>query len=418
MNDSEDQKLRAASLKNVESIQAARRRAERELLAAKEELERKTEELQRQREWFQVTLSSIGDAVITTDVHGRVTFLNPVAETLTGWRCAEANGEAVETVFKIVNEETHNEVDHPIKKVLELGKIVGLANHTALIARDGKEIAIEDSAAPIRDERGNVIGVVMVFRDVTAQRAAVEALRRSEAALREADRRKDQFLATLAHELRNPLAPIRQAAAISKASAATEAQKRWGHDVIERQVHHMALLLDDLLDISRITRGRLELRTQETELAAVIDAAVETARPAIDAKRHSLEVITPPDSVSFVADPLRIAQVLSNLLTNAAKYTDPEGRIRLSAAATADCLTLSVEDTGIGIPPNALTNVFEMFSQVQSGQDRSEGGLGIGLALAKGIVELHRGTIEAKSEGLGCGTEFVVRLPLLPARRQ
>ena len=424
MDDIEDRELREAALKNVESILAARRRAERELLAAKEALERKTEELQQQREWFEVTLASIGDAVITTDTQGRVTFLNPIAQALTGWQSADALGEEVETVFHIVHEETRKRAENPIKKVLQMGQIVGLANHTALIARDGTEIAIEDSAAPIRDHRGNVMGVVMVFRDVTARRSAERALReefvnreRAEAALRDADRRKDAFLATLAHELRNPLAPIRQAAVISKAREATEAQKRWSHDVIERQVQIMALLLDDLLDISRITRGRLELRPQETELAAVIDAAVETARPTIDAKRHALEIVAPPEPVSFVADPLRVAQVLSNLLTNAAKYTDPEGRIRLKASTTAEHLTLSVEDNGIGIPTHALTDVFEMFSQVKSGLDRSEGGLGIGLALSKGLVELHRGTIEAKSEGLGRGTEFLVRLPLHSARQ-
>ena len=153
---------------------------------------------------------------------------------------------------------------------------------------------------------------------------------RAEAALRETDRRKDEFLATLAHELRNPLAPIRQAAFISRAASATEAQKRWSHDVISRQVQHMSLLLDDLLDISRVTRGTLELRVEMTELAAVVDAAIETARPMIDAKRHRFALDIPTEPVGFAADPLRIAQVLSNLLTNAAKYTDPDGDIRLT----------------------------------------------------------------------------------------
>jgi CheY-like chemotaxis protein/two-component sensor histidine kinase len=208
------------------------------------------------------------------------------------------------------------------------------------------------------------------------------------------------------------LAPIRQAALISKSPTATDAQKRWSHDVISRQVHHMALLLDDLLDISRITRGTLELRTEMTDLAAVIDAAVETARPAIDAKRHVFSTEIPPQTVHFSADPLRLAQVLSNLLTNAAKYTDPEGRIVLRAGVLADTILLSVSDSGIGIPPHGLQKVFDMFSQVKGGQDRSEGGLGIGLSLSKALVELHGGTIEAKSMGLGSGSEFIVRLPL------
>ena len=228
---------------------------------------------------------------------------------------------------------------------------------------------------------------------------------------RDADRRKDEFLATLAHELRNPLAPIRQAALISKAPGATDAQKRWSHDVIDRQVQHMSLLLDDLLDISRVTRGTLALRMQATELSSVIDSAVETARPMIDAKRHVLSVDVPVEPVQFTADPLRVAQVLSNLLTNAAKYTDPEGQIRISARCEGDDVVIRVKDSGIGISAAALPRVFNMFSQVHSTTDRSEGGLGIGLALAQGLIELHGGAIEANSDGLGCGSEFTVRLP-------
>ncbi len=228
---------------------------------------------------------------------------------------------------------------------------------------------------------------------------------------RDADRRKDEFLATLAHELRNPLAPIRQAALISKAPGATDAQKRWSHDVIDRQVQHMSLLLDDLLDISRVTRGTLALRMQPTELAAVIDNAVETARPTIDGKRHTLTVDIPPEPIHFVADPLRVSQVLSNLLTNAAKYTDPEGQIRVAASCEGDDVLIRVTDSGIGISAAALPRVFNMFSQVHSTTDRSEGGLGIGLALAQGLIELHNGTIKADSAGLGCGSEFTVRLP-------
>jgi signal transduction histidine kinase len=244
-----------------------------------------------------------------------------------------------------------------------------------------------------------------------AAQKEIEAELRQQRDWRDADRRKDEFLATLAHELRNPLAPIRQAALISKAPTATDAQKRWSHDVIDRQVQHMSLLLDDLLDISRVTRGTLALRMQSTELSSVIDTAVETARPTIDSKRHVLSVDVPPEPIRFTVDPLRVAQVLSNLLTNAAKYTDPEGQIRVTARCEADDAIICVADSGIGISAAALPRVFNMFSQVHSTTDRSEGGLGIGLALAQGLIELHGGTIEAKSEGLGCGSEFTVRLP-------
>ena len=179
-DDQEEQELRTAVLRNAESILVARRRAEQALLEAHEALERKTDELQQQREWFQVTLSSIGDAVITTDVQAKVTYLNPVAETLTGWTTSTAAGQSLETVFNIINEDTGLPAENPVKRVLSEGRVVGLANHTGLVRRDGKVAAIEDSAAPIRDLRGKLVGSVMVFRDVTDKRRAERALRRSE----------------------------------------------------------------------------------------------------------------------------------------------------------------------------------------------------------------------------------------------
>jgi signal transduction histidine kinase/ActR/RegA family two-component response regulator len=244
-----------------------------------------------------------------------------------------------------------------------------------------------------------------------AAQREIASRERAEAALLEVDQRKDEFLATLAHELRNPLAPIRQATLISMSASASDEQKRWSHEVITRQVHHMSLLLDDLLDISRITRGTLELRTEMTSLKSVVEAAVETSRPVLEAKHHEFSVDLPRATVQFAADPLRLAQVLSNLLTNAAKYTDPHGNIRLRATADQSFVEFSVTDTGVGLSPDALSAVFNMFSQVKSSQDRSEGGLGIGLALSKGVVQLHGGTIEARSAGHGKGSEFVVRIP-------
>ncbi len=234
---------------------------------------------------------------------------------------------------------------------------------------------------------------------------------RAEAALRENDRRKDEFLATLAHELRNPLAPIRQAALISSSPEATQEQKAWSHDVISRQVRNMSLLLDDLLDISRITRGTLELRKQRSDLQSIVDSAVETARPAIDAKHHRLEIELPESRVWLDADPLRLSQVLSNLLTNAAKYTDAGGRLRLRAESAGNEIVIRVSDNGIGISADALPDIFRMFAQVPSRKDRAAGGLGIGLALSRGLVELHGGHLVAHSAGLGKGSEFAVHLP-------
>jgi len=248
------------------------------------------------------------------------------------------------------------------------------------------------------------------FADITQRKT-------QERELLEADRRKDEFLATLAHELRNPLAPIRQAAAIARSETATEAQRRWSHNVIERQVLHMSLLLDDLLDVSRITHGTLQLRKQQIDLQSVVGAAVETARPLIDERHHRLSVEVAEDLLVH-GDPLRLAQVLSNLLTNAAKYTNPRGSIAIVARREQGNLQISVADSGIGIASEDLSKVFGMFAQLRSAQDHAAGGLGIGLALAKGIVELHGGRIEASSAGPGQGSRFTVHLPVgapLPA---
>lgn len=212
-------------------------------------------------------------------------------------------------------------------------------------------------AAPVLDTDGELLGAVVVQTDVTARLRAEEGLRR-------ADRQKDVFLATLSHELRNPLAPIRTAAELLTKASLDAKQTQWAHAVIQRQVTHMALLLDDLLDVSRITQGKLTLKHERVALAAVVYTAVETTRPLIDRKRQELSVSLPDAPVHVVADPVRLAQVVSNLLTNAAKYTDPEGRIELGASLDRDCVVLTVKDGGIGIAPEALRDVFGMFTQV------------------------------------------------------
>jgi signal transduction histidine kinase/ActR/RegA family two-component response regulator len=234
-----------------------------------------------------------------------------------------------------------------------------------------------------------------------------------EAALQEADRRKDTFLAILSHELRNPLAPIRNAAELLSSSKLTPLQLRWAQSVIRRQTGHMAALLDDLLDLARITQGKLLLHKQSCSLRNVVEAAVETARPILEKKGHRLAIRLPDDAPAVTADSVRLSQAIANLLTNAAKYTDAGGSIELAARLEEE-LIITVTDTGIGIPREQLGRLFTMFSQVSSG-NRSEGGLGIGLALVKGVVELHGGTVEARSEGSGKGSEFIIRLPLTPA---
>ena len=248
--------------------------------------------------------------------------------------------------------------------------------------------------------------------DVTDRHLAETRLRASEEALRRADQRKDEFLATLAHELRNPLAPIRTAAEMLTLPNLSPQQLAWSRQVIHRQVEHMARLLDDLLDVARITRGKLQLRVQTCDLRTIVDTAVEAARPLLAAREHTLSINLPDDLPSFDADPVRLAQILSNLLTNAAKYTDsPGGRIAIVANVEDGTLRICVQDNGIGLSPIALADIFTMFSQVQHSRARAEGGLGIGLALVKGLVDLHGGTVEVFSEGAGCGSEFVVTLP-------
>ncbi len=230
--------------------------------------------------------------------------------------------------------------------------------------------------------------------------------------LREADRRKDEFLATLAHELRNPLAPIRNSLQILKMPHLDVPTAERTREMMERQVHHLVRLVDDLLDVSRVMRGKVELRREQVELAPVVARAVETTQPLIESQRHDLRIRLPDESLALDADPVRLAQVVGNLLANAAKYTEPNGRIWLTARREGNAVVLSVRDAGIGIAPDMLTKVFDLFVQADQAADRSQGGLGIGLTLVRSLVEMHGGTVEARSPGLGSGSEFVVRLPL------
>ncbi len=676
--------------------EAAREAAE----AAAREAQRAEQEERRQREQLHVLLSSIGDAVIVTDRAGAVSFMNPVAAALTGWQPQEAAGQPLDKVFQIVNEETRRPVESPVAKVLREGSVVGLANHTILLARDGRAIPIDDSGAPIRGEDGAVAGVVLVFRDVTEARRAVEARlhlaaivessddaiistdldgnitswnqgaehlygypaaeilgrplsalippdhpdempallerikrgervehyqtvrvrkdgsradvalaispvrsaagkvvgvskiarditasKRNEAALRflaeasrelaevldvpstfqkvaglavphvadwcavdlagpdgalqrvavahvdpakvklakevsqryppdpasphglpqvlrtgrpdmmtdipeslivaaardedhlrllrelglrsymcvplqgrgrllgvvtfvsaesgrrytaddlafaeelarraavaienarlyaelrEADQLKDEFLAMLAHELRNPLAPVRNALHILKQPGVTAALTGQVRDMAERQVQHMARLLDDLLDVSRISRGRIELQKESVDVAALVRRTVEAVHPLFEERRHELTVTVPAAPLRVEADPTRLEQVLTNLLNNAAKYTDPGGQVWLTAEPEDGMVVLRVRDTGIGIEPALLPRIFDLFVQAERRLDRSQGGVGIGLTLVKRLVELHGGSVAAHSEGPGRGSDFVVRLP-------
>ena len=600
-------------------------------------------------ERLQTTLHSIGDGVIVTEAEGKVTFVNPVAERLTGWTTAEASGRLLTDMFTIVNETSREPVDNPALRALRDGTTVGLANHTILVARGGEEHPIDDSAAPIRDRSGRISGSVLVFRDVSKPRAAESALRASEKeltdffesatvglqwvsadgiirranqaeldlvgytaheyvgrhvaqfdedahviedllarlrageilhnspirlrcrdgsikhalisasgrwqdgaliesrwfvlditdrrraeevrgllaavvestedavitkaldgrilswnagaeamfgyspdeavgqhvnlivpehlrpleqeflaqiaraervmpvetlrvardgqvldvsltispvrdlngriigassiardirgrkaleeSLRESDRRKDEFLAVLAHELRNPLAPIRNGVAALRLALPDDKRIRSTGDIIERQVRQMARLLDDLLDVSRITHNKLDLRKETLTLRSVLDSAQETCRPVVEAAAQSISITMPAAAIHLHADPVRLAQVFSNLISNASKYSHQGAIIRVTAEVRDGEVVVVVADDGIGIQPEALPSIFEMFSQATQARTRSQGGIGIGLSLVRGLVELHGGRVSARSEGIGRGSAFEVRLP-------
>ncbi len=498
--------------------------------------------MQEGHERFRVTLSSIGDAVIATDKDGNVTFLNPVAEALTRWTSADAAGHPLVEVFRIINENTRQPAENPAERSLREGIIVGLANHTVLIGKDGHETPIDDSAAPIRGEDGKISGVVLVFRDISERRMAeeklahlaaiitssddaivskdlngvvqtwnhgaeklfgylsdeivgkpitiiippelqddeprfLERIRRGERiehfetvrrrkdgssvdisltvspihdayehvigaakiarnisdrkllekqiseqaeALASESRRKDEFLAMLSHELRNPLAPIRSAVHLLKRQAPgnTEAAIQKPVEIIERQVTHLTKLVSDLLEVSRVISGRIRLNKVVIDVNEVVRHAIESVKTVVEEHGHELVTKMCPDGLWVSADATRIEEVVVNLLNNAAKYTDPGGRIEVHCEQHDDqWIRISVRDNGIGIEPELMPRIFDLFTQADRSLARSAGGLGVGLSLAQRLVNLHGGKLEAKSphDDGSKGSEFAVTLPAVPA---
>lgn len=555
---------------------SARRRAERQLWDS--------------RELLRITLASIGDAVIATDAERRITFLNGVAESVTGWNYDEASGQPLDAVFRIVNEQTRDTVESPVARALREGVIVGLANHTLLIRKDGSELPIDDSAAPIRSETHGVVGCVLVFRDISQRRKAeaqreellviaerargeaeaalatidriqsiteaalldlpfdqllrelvsrasdalasdtatllleddgvlhvraavgleeevrarvavplgagfaghvakerrpvvlnevhydglvsgyfrdkgiralagvpllsgegvvlgvlhvgsirertfgdedvrvlqlaaervalavehagrVEAQRRAREDAEASNRAKDEFLAMLGHELRNPLSAVRNAVATASLD---ESRRPRALEIARRQAEQLGRLIDDLLDVARITQGRITLRKERVHLNVIIDRAVEATRSFIESRGLRLTIAVASDPIRLEADPARLEQVVANVLTNAAKYTEAGGRIDLTVERQGEEALVRVRDTGIGIAAEMLPRIWDLFTQADRAPDRAQGGLGIGLTVARRLVELHGGHVEAHSEGLGKGAAFVVRLPALP----
>jgi len=381
------------------------------------------EALRADREWFRTTLGSIGDAVIAADDGGRVTDLNAVAEALTGYRASEALGQPIDSVFTAHGADPQIAIESPFARVFLEGRVADLPRDTVLVARTAAEFPVEGCVAPIRDARGQPRGVVLVFRDIRERRRVEEEraslLSRERAARADAEqasRAKDEFIATLSHELRTPLNSVLGWARLLRMGKLDAPGVARAVEAIERGATTQAQIVDDLLDIARVVRGQLRLDVRPVELVPVIEASIDTVRPAAAAREIEIAAVLEPRAGPVAGDPGRLQQVVWNLLTNAIKFTPSGGRVEVRLAHGGDHVEISVKDTGAGIPPELLPHVFERFRQGDSSTTRAHGGLGLGLAIVRHLVEAHGGTVTAESDGLGLGSSFCVSLPFFQAR--
>jgi two-component system CheB/CheR fusion protein len=380
------------------------------------------EALRSSEERLRLMVESATDyAIFSTDLERRITIWNSGAERLLGYSEAEAMGRPADMIFTPADRAA-GAPEHEYRTAMSEGRAADDRFH---MRKDGSLFWASGAMMLMRDATGEAVGLVKILRDQTAVREGQQALERSQAelvqalqanekaraALQEADVAKDRFLAVLSHELRNPLASIDSAASLLLTAQVGAADREAAAQVVRRQAQAMKSLMNDLLDVSRLTFGRLELHRQPVLLAPIVDAALETTRPLLDSAGHSLKIDLPPYPVQLDADPLRLNQVLSNLLTNAIKYTHPGGRIRLEVKMEGRQVVICVSDNGVGMKPEDIERMFEMFAQADSVANRTNAGLGIGLALVRSIVELHGGTVEASSAGPGKGSELRVRLP-------
>ena len=394
----------------------AMRSAQRRLLEQREALSSTNLALENKVEaqsLLAAIVASSDDAIMSKTLDGRITSWNRGAEQLFGYTAHEAVGQSIHLIVppeardlevQILDRLRHGErIDH-----LEVVRI----------RKDGTRVDVEVTISPVHDRHGHIIGASTTARDITSRKgfetnlaAAVADRERALMALKDADRRKDEFLATLAHELRNPLAPISSGLHIMKTAAGNPQVVQTAREIMERQVAQMVRLVDDLLDVARITTGKVELRCEVIDVADAIRDAVETSRPLIESQGQALSVALPKTPVYVNADRTRLAQVFANLLNNSAKFSEHGQPISIELARDDGHALVRVRDTGAGINPEALPKIFDMFGQAD-GAGRARGaGLGIGLSLVRRIAEMHGGSVKAFSEGMGHGSEFVVRLP-------
>jgi PAS domain S-box-containing protein len=361
-------------------------------------------------EQFHLLMDCLTDhAIFFLEPDGRVASWNAGAERTFGYPEAEILGQPIARFFR--PEDVRQGLP---EKELHTAATTGKANDDRwLLRKDGARLWCNGTTTALRDAEGRLRGFAKVVRDRTDQQRLEEALRQRAEELAQEGRRKDEFLAILAHELRNPLAPISNALQIIRLGTHDPALVEEVRAMAQRQVEYMTRLVDDLLDLSRISRGLIQLLKEPVDVAGPVRQAVEGIQPLVRERGLTLSVSLPAEAVCVEADPARLQQIVGNLLTNAAKYTDPGGSIWLSAGREGDELVLRVRDTGIGIAAEMLPRIFDLFVQAERRLDRSHGGLGVGLTLVRRLVDMHGGSVTAHSDGREKGSEFVVRLPVL-----
>jgi PAS domain S-box-containing protein len=361
---------------------------------------RRNEEALRESEArFRLLVDSVRDyAIFMLDVNGNVRSWNAGAEALKGYKAEEIIGRHFCT-FYTPEDQAAGKPAWELRTARQEGRI---EDEGWRVRKDGTLFWANVIVTAVHDQRGELLGFAKVTRDMT-ERRRLEELERS-------SRMMSQFLAMLAHELRNPLAPMRNAVTLMQLEPLASPTLRSSRDIIDRQLSHVTRLVDDLLDIGRLTTGKIRLRKELVSVAEIAGRAAETARPLMEARRHHLSIQLPPRPVHINADPTRLSQILQNLLVNAAKYTPEGGRVQLQAQAADGFVTISVTDNGRGIAPNELQRIFELFAQVDNGTP-NDSGLGVGLTLARSLAEMHGGRLDAESAGLGQGSTFLLRLP-------